>query len=650
MAYDDGFRGFQMTMLDRMRRHKNWLKWSLILVCLAFVVFYIPDFLAPPTTDLAATDAVAVVNGEEITGTEFRRAYLAQMNTYRTAGGTGMTEQVLRQLGIDQQVLQQMVDERAALAEAQRLGITVTDEEVRQRILLLPIFQENGAFVGEDRYVQFLAAQNPPISPAEFEESMRRALVVDKLRATVTDWLSVTNAEVEDEFRRRNERVRLHLVAFPTDSFRPDVDATDAEVAAHYEANREAFRVGERRQIRYVLVDVERIREGITVADVDIERAYNDNYDQYSTPVEVRASHILLRTEGKDPAAVRAQAEDILKQAREGADFAQLAQKFSEDQASAANGGDLNFFGRGTMVPAFDAVAFELEPGQIGDIVSTDFGLHIIKVTERRGGTSRTLEEVKPELTQRVSQERAQDQANALADRFAAEALTPESLASVAAATGQELVESEFFGRDDPIAGIGPAPEVNSRVFELTEGQVTGVLPTIRGFVVATMTGRQEPYIPALDEVRERVRAALLTEKAKAMARERANAVAANLKTAPDFEAAAKAGGFSAETTEPLTRDSPLPSLGPAPRILSTAFEMEVGAVSDPLEVESGFAIVKVLEKSEVTPDAIARGGPALRDQLLQDRRNRFFSAYMSKVKQGLRIEVNREALRLIVG
>ncbi len=639
-----------MTMLDRMRRHRNWLKWSLIMVCLAFVVFYIPDFLAPPTTDLAATDSVAVVAGREITGTEFRRAYLAQLNAYRAAGGPGMSEQLLRQLGIDQQVLQQMVDERAALAEAERLGIRVTDEEVRQRILMLPGFQENGAFIGEPRYLQILAVQNPPISPAEFEESLRRALAVDKLRATVTDWLSISSEEAEREFRRRNERARLAIVPFSIDSFRPDVSATDEDVAAHYDAHREDFRIGERRQIRYVLVDLERIREGIVVPDVDIERAYNENYDQYSSPDEIRASHILLRTEGKDPAAVRAQAEDILKEARADADFAELARKYSEDQASAAQGGDLDFFGRGTMVPEFDTAAFALQEGEISDVVATDFGVHIIKLTERRPGTSRSIDEVRPELMERLSMERARDQANTLADRFAAEATTPQALASVAAATGQALVESELFGRNGPIAGIGPAPEVNAAVFELSEGQVTGVIPTFRGFLVATMTGRQDPYLPALDEVREQVRAALLTEKARAMAHERAAALAPRLKTAADFEAIAKAGGHMAETTELLTRDAALPSLGPAPAVLSAAFSMDVDAVSDPLETESGVAIVKVLEKDEVTPDELAEGLGAFREQLLQERRDRFFSAYMSKVKQGLRIQVNREALRLIVG
>src|SRR6476619_6762898 len=145
-----------MTMLDRMRRHRNWLKWSLGLVCLAFVIFYIPDFLRSSGADAAAGDTIASVEGHEITAGEFRRTYQAQLQAYRSAYGGNMSEQLLKQLGIDQQILQQMVDERAALAEADRLGIDVSDEEVRQRIFAMHAFQENGGFIGETRYRQLL--------------------------------------------------------------------------------------------------------------------------------------------------------------------------------------------------------------------------------------------------------------------------------------------------------------------------------------------------------------------------------------------------------------------------------------------------------------------------------------------------------------
>ena len=152
-----------MTMLDRMRRHRDWLKWSLGLVCVAFVLFYIPDFLRGTGADAASSDTIAKVEGQEITSGDFRRTYQAQLQSYRSAYGNNMSEQLLKQLGIEQQILQQMVDERAALAEADRLGIDVSDEEVRQRIFATPAFQENGGFIGETRYQQLLRMQRPPM-------------------------------------------------------------------------------------------------------------------------------------------------------------------------------------------------------------------------------------------------------------------------------------------------------------------------------------------------------------------------------------------------------------------------------------------------------------------------------------------------------
>src|SRR5919204_1256648 len=162
-----------MTMLDRMRRHKNWLKWSLGLVCLAFIIFYIPDFLRG-SADAAAGDTIARVEGHDITAGEFRRTYQAQLQAYRAAYGANMSEQLLKQLGIEQQILSQLVEERAALAEADRLGIRASDEEVRRRILSMPAFQENGTFIGEQRYQMLLRNNRPPMTPAEFEDNIRR--------------------------------------------------------------------------------------------------------------------------------------------------------------------------------------------------------------------------------------------------------------------------------------------------------------------------------------------------------------------------------------------------------------------------------------------------------------------------------------------
>jgi peptidyl-prolyl cis-trans isomerase D len=639
-----------MTMLDRMRRHRNWLKWSLGLVVLAFIIFYIPDFLSDPTADLAAADTVAVVDGREIRADEFRRTYQSQLQAYRQAYGGNMSEQLLKQLGVEQQILQQMVDERASLAEAERLGVAVSDEEVRQRILAIPAFQENGAFIGEQRYRDLLNMQRPPITIPEFEDSVRRSLVVEKLRASVTDWVSVPDKELDAEYRRRNDKVKLAVVSFTADSFRPDVTATDQEVASHFEANKESFRIPEKRKIRYVLVDVDAMRAKVTVPQADLERFYNDNLEQYSTPEQLRASHILLKTAGKDDAAVRAQAESLAKEARAGADFAALAKKHSEDEGTAPNGGDLDFFGRGRMVPEFDTAVFAMEQGQVSDPVKTEYGYHVIKLVEKKTGTNRTFDEVKPQITEQLAFERAQAQAADLAQKLDSEVNTPADLDRVAKANGLQVQESGFFARDEPIMGLGASPEAAARAFEMEPGQVSDALASGRGFVIETVVEKKDAYLPGLDEVKERVREEVMGRKAREFGRQKAAEVAAKVKGAANFEAAAKAAGFEAKTTELITREAPIPDLGVAAPVMEAAFKLPAGAVSDPIDTETGTAIVKVLEKQEVSEAELVSNRDQFRQDLLADRRNRFFSAYMVKAKQKMKIEVNREALQRVVG
>ena len=640
-----------MTMLDRMRRHKNWLKWSLGLVCLAFVIFYIPDFLQSSSgADAAAGDTLASVQGHEITAGEFQRTYQAQLQAYRNAYGANMSDQLLKQLGIDQQILQQMVDERASLAEADRLGIEARDEEVRQRIFSIPAFQENGVFIGEQRYMQLLRMQRPPLTPTEFEASIRRQLIIEKLRASLTDWLAVNDKELEREYRRRNDKVKLAVVSFTADKFRGEVTASDAEVASYFDGHKDDFKIPEKRKIRYLLIDVDAMRSKVVVPAADIERAYNSNIEQYSTPEQVRASHILLKTEGKDDAAVKAKAEDVLKQAKApGADFAALATKFSEDEQSAKNGGDLDYFGKGRMVPEFDQTVFTMEPGQISDLVKTQYGYHVIKLVDKKAASTRPLPEVRQQINDQLAFERAQAQAADLAESLSKQISKPADLDKVAKAQGLTVQESGFFARDEPIQGLGSSPEAAVRAFDMKDGEVAGPLRASRGFVFETTTGKQDSYVPKVDEVKDKVREEVIKQKAKEISRQKAAEIAAKLKAAPDFEKAAKAAGLDPKTTELIARDSPIPDVGTAPAVEDAAFKLAAGGVSDPITTDNGTAIVKVLEKKEVTPEEWTTNKDRFREELLSERRNRFFSAYMAKAKQKMKIDVNREALQRAV-
>jgi peptidyl-prolyl cis-trans isomerase D len=634
-------------MLDRMRRHKGWLKWSLAIVVLAFVLLYIPDFLRDPNAAAGSSDVVASVDGHDITVGRFRRVYQQQMQAYRSAYGANVDERLLKQLGIDQRIVQQMIEEEAALAEARRLGITATDEEVRQRIASLPAFQENGQFIGEQRYADLLDMQNPPMRPSEFEDQVRRGITVEKLQGALTDWITIADSEIADEYNRRNEKVKLAVVSFPADKFREAVQVTDAELAAHFEPRKNDYKVPEKRRIRYGLIDVQGIRERTVVQPIDVERSYEDNRPQYSTPEQVRASHILLKTEGKDEAAVKKQAEDLLAKIKGGADFAQLANKFSEDDASNKKGGDLDFFGRGQMVPEFEQAAFALEPGQISDLVKSQYGFHIIKTTEKKAATTRPLEEVRAQIEDQLKWERAQAEAQRIAEDVGKSLKNPGDFDTVAKARGLTVGESGFFARDEPIAGLGMAPAVADSAFDMKDGDVSEPIRTPQGFAFITVIGRQDAYVPKLDEVKDRVREDVVKQKAVDAARQKAAEVAGQLKG--NFEAAAKAAGLDVKTTELIARGAPVADLGASPAIDAAAFALPAGGVSDPIVTENGAAVVKVIEKQAPKPEEFATAKDSLRNELLNERRNRFYAAYMNKARERMKIEINRATIAQIV-
>jgi peptidyl-prolyl cis-trans isomerase D len=643
-----------MTMLDRMRRHKGWLKWSLGLVVLTFIAFYVPSFLDTTGTVgvASATDVVATVEGHDISGLDFQRRYQNQVQSYQQSYGAGVNERLLRQLGIDQQILQQMVDEQAALTEAERQGLRVSDEELAQQIFAIPGLQENGRFIGEQRYEQLLASQYPPLTKGAFEESLRRSMMIDKLRSAVTNWVSVSNGELEREYKLRNEKTKLQVVALTADKFRDRVTVTDADVSAYYEAHKAEYRKGEQRKVRYLLLDREQWRARIMVSPQDVESYYNANVQLYQTPEQVRASHILLKTDaGQDEAAVRKQAEDVLKQARApGADFAALARKYSQDEGSKAKDGDLDYFSKGRMVPEFETAAFAMQPGQISDLVKSQFGFHIIKVVDKKPASTATLDSVRAQIIETISSQRVDQQLADKTRELDTRITKPADFDAVAKETGVTVAESALFAKDEPIPGLGQAPQVSSGAFGLADGAVSKALPSPRGPVYITTTGKRDPYVPALDDVKDRVRTDAINVRAAELSKQRAAEIATALRTAKDFAAAAKAQGLEAKDTQLVPRGSALPDLGVNAEVDRVAFSLPVGSVSDPIATPSGTVIVRVAERADVTPDAFRSARETFRTEVLSERRDRFFAAYMTKAKQGMKIQVNPDVVSRVLG
>jgi peptidyl-prolyl cis-trans isomerase D len=426
---------------------------------------------------------------------------------------------------------------------------------------------------------------------------------------------------------------------------------TDAELTAYFDKAKDKYRIGEKRKIKYALLNVDQVRQTITVPDADIQAFYNQNLSQYQTPAQIRASHILFKLEDKDEKVVRALAEDVLKKAKApGADFAALARQYSEDDSNKDIGGDLDYFGRGRMVAEFEQAAFAMKAGEVSDLVKTAFGFHIIKVVDNQPDQTRPLAEVRAEIEDQLKWQKAQAEAEKVAKSLEGTMKTAADLDRVAKERSLRTGETGLITAEEPIAAVGPQPELSSRLFTMQEGEVTPAMRVASGWVFAAVTGRQDAYVPKLDEVRTRVSDDIKTEKAAELAKQRAAAIAADLRTAKDFAAAATRAGLEIKTTELIARGAAIPDLGISEAVDAAAFALPQGGVSDPIATPVATAIIRVVEKVSVTDAEIAQGRDQLREEMVNTRRDRFFGAYMQKAKQGLKISIREDTLARVTG
>lgn len=636
-----------MTMLDNMRRHKAWLKWSLGLVVVTFVLLYVPSFLQ--SGGPSANDTIATVDGRVVKAGDFRTMYAQQVDAYRQAYGADLNDQLLKQLGIEQRLIQQMIDEEAVLAEAKRLGLSITDAEVQTRLLRLPALQENGVFVGYDRYLQMLDMQRPPLTAPKFEEQLRRTLLAEKVQAAVTGWVRVSDADVEKEYKSKNEKAKLELAVFSAAKFRDGIQPTDAELQAQFTAHADQYQINERRRVRFLSIDAQALRAKVAVTDAEIQAQYTSNMAIYSTPEQVHVRHILLKTDGKDDAKVKTEAEGILAKAKApGADFAKLATQYSQDEGSKDKGGEYDFFGKGTMVKEFEDAAWALKKDEISGLVKTQFGYHIIKLVEKREANTKPLADVKAQIDDQLRWGKAQAEAQKIADEVAPSIKTPADLDRIAQSRGLVVGDSGLFLRDEPLAGLGFVPSVSAEAFTMQQGAVSGSLKTDRGFAFITLAEVQAPHAPKLDEVKVKVRDDVIRAKAVELARAKAQMVSTQGKA--NFAAAAKAAGVDVKKTELIARGTALPDVGVSGVVDDAVFALNQGDVSAPIATESAVVVVHVLEKQAGTPEGLAAERDGLRSQLLQQSRQEFFAAYMTKAKTKMKIVINEAVVKQLIG
>src|SRR5712675_73485 len=529
-----------------------------------------------------------------------------------------------------QQILKQLVFEKEIEDEAKRLETGVSDQERADRIRqFVPSAFNGGTFVGMDRYSAEVEARFQLTVPV-FEELIRQGLLEEKFRKLVTDGISVGPAELQDEFRYKNEKVKLDYALIKPEDLEAKISPDEAGIRAAYEKNKAKYQVPERRVVRYALVDVNQIRQSVQVSEDMLKQQYMANIQQYQVPNRVHVQHILFMTVGKTTDAeieeVRKKAEDVLKQVRKGGKFEDLAKKYSEDPGSKAKGGDLGWITQGQTVPEFEKTAFSLSPGQVSDLVKTQYGFHIIKVLEKETAHTKPFEEVKdsiktPALLGKVDK-LASDQADQLSATIRRS--NKVSLDDLAKQFHLSLGETRPLSAVDPILELGNSKEAKDAIFRLRQDELSLPVRTDRGYIVLSVKQIQPTHPGSLEEVRDKIVTELKQQKSALLARTKAEDLAKRVKAGEKFEAAAKSLGLEAKTSDLLARNGSI-SGAVSGKQVAAAFRLKPGDVGAPLNLGANWFVYRVAEKQEPDPADFEKQKKELTDQVLQTKRNMAF-------------------------
>jgi peptidyl-prolyl cis-trans isomerase D len=599
------------------------------------------------TTGGDAPDAIASVGGQNITIVDFQQEF--QQATRNQA-----IPPMLR-AAYSKQVLDQMIFQRALEFEADRLGMRVTPEEQTERIKeLLPTAWSGSTWL-KDRYPNEVQTKYG-MTVDQFEGLLRDDMLTEKFHEMVTDGITVTPQEIAQEFIWRNEKVKIDYALIKPADLAASIHPSDADLTAWFAKNSSRYQVPERRSARYALLDLSKLRAATQASDDTLRAYYNQHIDDYKVENRAHVEHILFKTIGKtdaEIAEIHQKAEDVLKQAKHGANFEDLAKKYSEDDGTKPKGGDLGWIVDGQTVPEFQQAAFSVPKGSISDLVKTQYGFHIIKVLDRETAHTRSFEEVRDSILQPVLDQKVSAEADEISNQMAAAVRQSDrqSLDDLAKRFHLDVGETPPVAVTDPILPLGNQPELHQVLFGLHTGELSQPIQIESGFVILTVKDVLPAHQGTLAEVHDRVVADYQREKSFDLASARAEELSKRSQAGEDFDKAAKALDLAVKTSDAFARAGSIADVGTAKQ-LAAAFKMMVGQVSGPTRTGENWVVFRIVTHDAPNMEDLAKQNDDIQQQLLQTKQNAAFDAFHTTLinrltKEG-KLTINADAMNRV--
>ncbi|HEY4684177.1 MAG TPA: peptidyl-prolyl cis-trans isomerase [Candidatus Acidoferrales bacterium] len=619
------------------------------IICIMMVVTLVPGIggggISPDTAGM-----VVEVGGTAITVDEVNRE-LTRLTRGQNFGNSPLVRQLFAR-----QIVDQLIYERALESQAGQLGVRVTPDEKAERLRQIPDFFPGGGFIGLERY-QDLIAQRFQMSIPEFEKRIEFGILESKVRGLITDGVMVTPDDIEWEFRRRHEKVKISFLLFRPEELVSEVQIQPAELKAYFDRNKMRYEIPEKRSVRYILVDTERMRRDFSLPEEELRRYYQQNLDRYRIQERVHAAHILFKTVGKSDKeieAIRKTAESVLAQVKAGKDFGALARQYSED-TTREKGGDLGWVGRGQTVPEFEQVAFSLKKGKTSGLILTPYGFHIIKILERQDARVQPFDEVKSGMEAMLSSQRVERQSEELASRVSEEVrATRKSFDAAAGHYQLPILETPLFASGEPIPAIGTNPELGEAAFRLRGKDVSMPVRVSSGFAILTLKSTNPVHPATLEEARPKVEQELRKEKATELARERAQETAKKTKEGGDLAELSRRWGMTVKQSDPFTRNGSILDLGNARDIAPVAFSLPVGGASSAIAVGKNWVVFRLTAREEINREEMLRQMSSLEREVRSQKQQLAYDLFRENLREQLarqgKLKIYPEMLKRLTG
>ncbi|MGA9898224.1 MAG: peptidyl-prolyl cis-trans isomerase [Terriglobales bacterium] len=632
----------------------------LTIICVFMVITLVPGF---GSTDFFGTGGpakgvVATVAGGDITTVEVQREARQMVQQQFPRGGAQVA---MLMPYFASQAAEQLISRSAIVAEAQRLGLHATEDDVRDELQhgrYAPVFFPEGKFVGQAAYEERLQQAN--LTVPQFEQGVKDDILLEKLRNLVAGSALVSDAEVHEKFVKDNTKVKFDYAVLRKEDILKALHPAEAELKAYYDQHKATYAnsIPEKRKIKYTLLDSARVQAGIQVSHQEVAAYYDQHRDEYRVPEQVNVRQILIKTPLPDAAgnadakgveAARKKGEDALQQLKAGAKFEDVAKKYSDDP-SGKTGGSIGWVKRGGFpVAEVDKAAFSLAKGANSDLISAGYAFVILHVDDKQDAHAKTLDEVKDQIEPIIKAQKASQAADAQATALLSQARSG-GLDKAAAARGLQVVTTDFIGRGDSLPGIGNAAQLMGAVFNAAEKSPPDELVLPQGFVVYELLAIKPPATPSFEDIHARVENEFKESRATALLTQKTQELSDRAKSEHDLKKAAKELGATVKTSDLVLPDGQVPDLGALSGPASVAFTLKAGEISGPIATNTSGVVLSVLERQVPGDQDYAAKKDQIRDSLRQNKQQELFGLFVTNLRQQMeksgKIKINQQELK----